>query len=360
MKFKSRYIKIGICIFIFLFLLAVSNRILLPVYNRVGTQIQKTMESIQTGLIKKSGLSISYKSLSPSILSGINVNGIVLRDAQSGEEVATISRLSLGYSLKALVSKDVKDSLQNLVLRDVDISVLRGKNDYWLSALLEKGTESNEQSEPVKLNGDFLKAYFEGLNLDDVKINLSSDLKIYRLRLFYKDQDVSCEANVSKAFLSANGPNKIDASVFGSFDASVYGKKVAGSLDFSSVIPRGINGSSAVLRFSDMSVGDYRVRYIGFLAEYKSKRFALKMLPSVRNVYFESAVDFASGDVNASLFADGFNLGNLAQTERGDKITQSLFALNFSLNAVARYNFKSGLFDYTSSGDIYVPGVVIP
>lgn len=359
MKLKLRYLKIGICIFIFLFLLGISNRLLLPVYNRVGFQIQRTMESIRSDLKNKSGLLISYKSLSPSILSGINVNGIVAVDAQSGEVVATVGRLSLGYELKALIAKDFKSSVKSLVLRDVEIKILKGKNDLWLSQLAQKDGAALRNAE-TKIDGDFLKGLFESVNLEGADIDLASDLRVYRLRFVYKDDGVSCEADISKAFLSANGPAKIDALVSGSFVASAFGQNFSGSLDFSSIIPRGVDGSSAVLRFSDLSAGSYRVRYMGFLAEYREKKFTFKMLPSARDIYAEASADFESGDVTASVFADGFNLGNMAQTSRRDKITQSLFAMNFSLNAAASWNYKSGVLSYSSSGDIFVPGHVIP
>lgn len=356
MKFKLRHLKIGICIFIFLSLLGVSNRLLLPIYNRVGSQIQKTMESFRLNFRAKTGLSISYKSLSPSILSGININGISIRDAESGLEVASVGRLSLGYAIKALVAKDFKSGVKSLVLRDVEIKIVRGENDFWLERL-SKGRKANLE---VQDGGEALKEFLEGLNFEDADLSLSSDARVYRLRAVYKDKDFYCAADISKAFLSAVGSSKIDATVSGLFEAAAAGQKFGGSLDFSAVIPRAVDGSSAVLRFSNLSAGDYRARYMGFLAEYRDKKFALKMLPSARNIYAEASADLESGEVAAKLFADGFNLGNLAQTSRSDKVTQSLFALNFSLTAAASWNYKSGAFDYSSAGDIFVPGAVIP
>ena len=362
MKFKVRHIKIGICILIFLSLLAVSNRLLLPVYNHMGQQIQRTMQNVTSAFKDRTGLEISYKSLSPSILSGININGIVAVDAESGEQVASIGRLSLGYGLKALLSKDFQASLKSLVLRDVEIRIVHVQNDYWLERLAANKKEEGEKESAQKIDGDFVRDFLEGLNIDGAAINFASDLRVYRLRILYKDDEknLSCEADLSKAFLSANGLNKIDASLTGAFNASAFGQKFSGSLDFSSVIPRDIDGSSAVLRLSDIAAGDYRVRYVGFLAEYRKRKFSFKMLPSVRNIYAEASADFESGDISSSVFADGFNLGNLAQTSRSDKVTKSLFALNFSVNAAAVYNYKSGAFGYRSNGDIFVPGSVIP
>ena len=349
MKLKTRHLKIGICIFIFLFLLGISNRLLLPVYNRVGFQIQRTMESVRSDIKSRTGLVISYKSLSPSILSGININGIEAVDAQSGRLVATVGRLSLGYALKAFFARDFRAGIKSLVLRDVDLTISKDENDFWLQrAALGKG-------DALDIDG-----LFDMLNSDGVDLGLSSDLRVYRLRAVYKDKNFSLAADISKAFLSSGGGGKIDAVVSGAFEADVSQNKFTGALDFSASIPRGIDGSSAVLRFSNMSGRDYRVRYLGFLAEYRAKKFSLKMLPSARNIYAEAFADFETGEASARLFADGFYLGNLAQTSRRDNFTQSLFSLNFSLSANVSYNYKSGAFDYSSSGDIFVPGVVIP
>lgn len=365
MRFKRRYVKIGICIFIFLFLLGVSNRFLLPVYNRVGKQIQKTVETFKLSVKDKTGLVISYKSLSPSVLSGISINGITLLDSESGKQVAYIGRLSLGYALKAIFAKDFKAGAKSLVLRDVEICVERGENDFWLRRFESKSGGGEEEKAALALEGDSdsaVKKFFESLDLDALDIDLSSDAKIYRLSFLYKDKvkGLSLEADVSKAFLSAGGPSKIDATLFGSFKAEAGGHKVSGDLDFSSVIPRGIDGSSAVLRLSNFSAQDYRVRYLGFLAEYRDKKFSFKMLPSARNIYAELLADFESGEASARLFADGFNLANFAQTSRRDKLTKSVFSMNFSLSASANYNYKSGSFSYSSNGDVFVPGSVIP
>ena len=169
MRFKRRYVKIGICIFIFLFLLGVSNRFLLPVYNRVGKQIQKTVETFKLSVKDKTGLVISYKSLSPSVLSGISINGITLLDSESGKQVAYIGRLSLGYALKAIFAKDFKAGAKSLVLRDVEICVERGENDFWLRRFERKSGGGEEEKAALALEGDSdsaVKKFFESLDLD--------------------------------------------------------------------------------------------------------------------------------------------------------------------------------------------------
>jgi len=360
MKFKQRYIKIGVCVLFFLSLLVAVNRLLQPLYVRIGTQIQKTVDSYRTSLKENAGLLISYKSLSPSILSGVSVNGISVVDSKSGLEVASVGRLYLDYSLRDILNGRPDSFIEGLLLRDVEIKILSGENDFWLSQILEKRKASQSAGLEQKLYSERFKELLEKMNLQNARINLGSDLRVYRLRFVFKSGAQTFEAAVSKAQVGARGQNKIDANFSGAFDFFSGEEKFSGALDFSALIPRGVEGSSAVLRFSNLSALNYRARFIGFLAEYRAQKLSFKMLPSARNIYAEASVDFNSADCEAKLFADGFNMSNFLQTSNSDKITKGLFEMNFSLNASAKYNYRSGDFGYASSGDIFVPGIVIP
>ena len=360
MKFKQRYIKIGVCVLFFLSLLVAVNRFLQPLYVRIGTQIQKTVDSYRTSLKENAGLLISYKSLSPSILSGVSVNGISVVDSKSGLEVASVGRLYLDYSLRDILNGRPDSFIEGLLLRDVEIKILSGENDFWLSQILEKRKASQSAGLEQKAYSERFKELLEKMDLQNARINLGSDLRVYRLRFVFKSGAQTFEAAVSKATVGARGQNKIDANFSGAFDFFSGEEKFSGALDFSALIPRGVEGSSAVLRFSNLSALNYRARFIGFLAEYRAQKLSFKMLPSARNIYAEASVDFNSADCEAKLFADGFNMSNFLQTSNSDKITKGLFEMNFSLNASAKYNYRSGDFGYASSGDIFVPGIVIP
>ncbi len=360
MKFKQRYVKIGVCVFFFLSLLVAVNRLLEPLYTRIGTQIQKTVDYYRESFKENAGLQISYKSLSPSILSGVNVNGISIVDAKSGLEVASIGRLWLDYSLRDFFKGGTSAAVEGLLLRDVEIKILSGENDFWLTQILEKRKASQSADLEAIPYSERFKELLDKLDLKNANIKLGSDLRVYRLRFVFKSVAQTFEANISKASIGARGQNKIDANFTGAFEAALGNNKISSSLDFSALIPRSVDGSSAVLRFSNLAAFNYRARFVGFLAEYRAQKLSFKMLPSARNIYAEASVDFESADCAASVFADGFNMSNFVQTSNSDKLTQGLFGLNFSLNAAAKYNYRSGEFGYSSNGDIFVPASVIP
>ena len=186
MKFKQRHIKIGVCVVFFLSLLVAVNRLLSPLYVRIGTQIQKTVDSYREDFRESSGLKISYKSLSPSVLFGVNVNGISVVDSRSDIEVASIGRVSLSYSLRDIFKGNVSSCVQSLVLRDVEIKILSDKNDFWLAQILEKRKASQTASLESKSYSERFKELLEKLDLEHANITLGSDLRIYRLRFIFK------------------------------------------------------------------------------------------------------------------------------------------------------------------------------
>lgn len=377
MKLRTRYIKIGIVILFFFALLAVSNSILRPVYDAIGRNISGQIERLEKSLEESAGIRISYKNFSPSILRGITINGITLTDSESGRRIALIQNLSLKYSLSDLFKRNVNAALKSLTVRDIDVEILRGENDFFLQKLPKKKggqseseLESALESESGSENGAGEKTEKDAaariaeilgsLDLDAVDFVLPCDVRIYRLSALYSANKVSARGEVSRIFLTENQGGAVDADLQGNFDARILENRISGSLNFSALIPHSIDGSSAVLRFSNITANEYRARYMGFLAGYRDKLLSLKMLPSARNIYAEASADFAGGDVKARVLADAFNISNLIQTSKKDTLTRNLYAMNFSLDADALYNFKSGEVSYSSKGDVFVPGSVIP
>ena len=84
---NSRVLKTGIGILIFLSIIATVIIVMHPIYRQIDNAVRNAERQFVSALEKKTGLNISYKSLSPSILSGLNIKGIVLRDSGSGDEI---------------------------------------------------------------------------------------------------------------------------------------------------------------------------------------------------------------------------------------------------------------------------------
>ena len=94
---KSRFIKVGLCVLIFLSLVGASNLLLRPVYDRIGGDFKNLLLSLNRKAEEEIGLSFSYESLSPSILGSVNLNNISVVDYQSRKYGILARRISLSY-----------------------------------------------------------------------------------------------------------------------------------------------------------------------------------------------------------------------------------------------------------------------
>lgn len=345
---KSRFIKVGLCVLIFLSLVGASNLLLRPVYDRIGGDFKNLLLSLNRKAEEEIGLSFSYESLSPSILGSVNLNNISVVDSQSRKSVILARRISLSYSILDLLNGRFSSALKSLSLRDVEIELLEGENNFWMQKI---SGEKNSKG----LDFSSLENILENLDFSFLEV-----VSVYRLHGRYKNPRLTLDANVNKANFSGNSQGGAVATVLGNFDLAFAGQNVSGNLDFSTTLPKGVSGGSAVLRFTNVSALGYRVRYLGFLADYKNRVLNFSMLPGAQNIFVHASAALDSGDIHADVKADGFNISRLVRAPKRTEMTDSIFAMNFSLDATADYNIKSGALSYSSKGDVFVPSGAIP
>ena len=99
---------------IFLFIIAAVFAFLQPLYRVMNRILSEFGDEYLALLAEKTGLSVSYESLSPSILTGISIKGIVVSDAENGEEILTVDNAVAAYSLKKLLDKDFQNAFTGI------------------------------------------------------------------------------------------------------------------------------------------------------------------------------------------------------------------------------------------------------
>ena len=371
---KSRFLKVGVCILIFFSLICVSNLLFRPVYERLGKTFEGALVFLGEKVRDEFGLEISYENISPSILRGIRVTGISISDSKTRAPVAGVRSASVSYSIPALLKGDFSHALKHVSLRDVDISVVEGKNDSWIEKISEfaKKKSSFDAQGSLEISDGFSEKSHENFEqgvstsekisaaLEGIDVSFLRDLRIYRMRARYEKGGSIFSGEVSRAnFVNTDGGHT-DASLRGNFDFEISGREILGDFDFSASIPNSLDGSNAVLRVANITAEGCRVRYLGFLAEYRDKIVSLKMLPNSQDIYAELVASLESGDASAKFFANNFNVSRMVQTSGRSQVAKSVFAMNFSISAETDFNINSKKFSYSSSGNVFVPARAIP
>ena len=144
-----------------------------PIYRQIDNAVRNAERQFVSALEKKTGLNISYKSLSPSILSGLNIKGIVLRDSGSGEEILSAKKTFVSYRLSNLLKGDYEHAFTIVTVRDMNLNL----TDEELARLFP-GEKEKDESEKYTI------ARIEGL-VRKVAFSLPVDLQIKKVNFSY-------------------------------------------------------------------------------------------------------------------------------------------------------------------------------
>ncbi len=359
---KIRVVKIGICIAVFISLVATVFAFLNPLYQRIGDEVKNRLEKLCLEVFTKTGARISYGSFSPSIISGVNIYDIKVTDSQSRRDVVTIGRASLRYDLIKLLREGVSDGLQELVIHDVEAVYEDGVNDSWLHTfLMNYGKKKKVQEASGTNRENKIETALEKLNFDGMTLKLPVNVRIYRLHASYLKQGLEISGNINDVLLAGNPDSPIDAVIHGNVKVSSKGRNFSSDFLFDADIPQKINDSTAVIRLSNLTDGNYSIKTVGWLVDYKDRNVAVKMLPDSRNnIYMEFSTSVDSGEIRALFDAREFSFSRLVKTARRNKLEKTLFDLTLSINASCVYDYRKNGLSYSSHGNVFVPASVIP
>ena len=118
---KSKVLKTVIGLILFLMIFAAALAALQPVYRRVNGALSAAEVKYMSLLTEKTDLVISYKSLSPSILAGIRIKGIEVKDALTGDILLTAKKAVLSYDLKKLLAGNLEEAFNKLTVNNASV-----------------------------------------------------------------------------------------------------------------------------------------------------------------------------------------------------------------------------------------------
>ena len=144
---KSRVLKLGLCIIILVSLVAASFALVTPVYRALGSFLRGKVAVINSTLDENFGINVSYDSLSPSILTGIKLKGIEVKDSSTGETILTVKKVTALFSIRKILKGDFENAISKITVNDVYGELIRGKNTAWVDYIIERNLEKPEMDE---------------------------------------------------------------------------------------------------------------------------------------------------------------------------------------------------------------------
>ena len=93
-----------------------------PVKKLITAGVNDRISSFTTLLHEKTGLSISYERLSPSILSNFYIHNIRIFD-EDGDQLLSVNKTRITYSLINLFKKDFQRGISSVVIDGINLDV---------------------------------------------------------------------------------------------------------------------------------------------------------------------------------------------------------------------------------------------
>ncbi|MBP7480480.1 MAG: hypothetical protein KA785_08530, partial [Spirochaetaceae bacterium] len=110
--------KTGLTSMIFLIMISISFIVIQPIYESTVNRLILLRTSMIETLEQKTGLSITYESMSPSILTGLRISKIQLIDAENSSVLAKISSVRFSYNILNLIRRS-ENSLNSLIVTGI-------------------------------------------------------------------------------------------------------------------------------------------------------------------------------------------------------------------------------------------------
>src|SRR5574344_178826 len=364
---KSRVLKTGIGTIIFLLLIAAVFTVIQPVYNGVSTVLHKNAQKLLDTLAEKTGLGVSYTSLSPSILTGIHLKGIEVYEIESKKQLLTVQKAVLNYRLYDLLKGNFENAFTGLTITGVDFNFNSAED----KAVLDKITtsfsnsgsaaspEASSQKQPAQ---KATAGLFPQDVLDTIKqmlFSLPFAIRIKKVNVSYREANVSLTAgfNTIKLNKKTDG-SSLSAQLSGhvSMEVSKETHETAGiSFTIDGRLLRAISGSSAICTLIPYTKADYTLSKMEYLLRYDNKELVFRSLMNVKplNVYGSFNID--TGDVTASLGMTSLRPLSLVRLKKTNDVFRQFAETTVNADASLSYNVLSSLFSWKAKGFVASP-----
>ena len=334
MKKLNVVTKISIVLFIVFVALAIA--LTKPLYNRLKGATDDYIIKMIEKVSDATGLYISYEDFSPSILRGIRVENIYLKD-EAGDTVLKIKTTKIDYKLIEIIKGNYQDFVRSITIDGVEIYV-------------EKIAEV--VSPYVKIDENFQ------FDINSITEFFPATVSVKNVILKYEAEDISIETIVKKISLHAGKNRKnfdfqMDTSL--SVEIKNLSKKITAGLKADGTIYNSLDNSSIHLTVSDLTDGTYKLNKTNLLMSYNVNCFDVHTIQSTYPFYAGAVFDLKKQLLSAEIKMDNLNPMAVVSTHVSNDVTKMLNRFRLTMNTGAMFNVKTNNLSYYSAGSLTLP-----
>ncbi len=366
---KSRLVKTSIGLLVFLTILLASLYFLSPIYRTITKTVHETESRFLSKFSELTSLGISYDSLSPSILSQVWINNIMVFDVSSGEEILTIKRAVFYYDLFKILKKDYDSAFTKLSISNVNFSFDREKSaavlEKYRASKKNKKTGEKEQALEVELNKADAELLTERQR-ELVRMALlivPRDIQIKNVSASYQDERKAFALHVDKLNLHKQEDRNISLSSTSGYITAklsqLKGNTMGARFSFTGKLVPNLTGSSVIVTLGQYQKTTYTLYKTQCLVRYRGDSFYGCTTQRLLPYYISASYSLASADLNAELEAQALNIFSVVKVPLKNQKVKDIVSAALTAKGNFSANARTFTYAWNGTGSLDVPESVI-
>lgn len=394
---KSQVIKIGVSSVLFIALIFAALVLVRPIIISFENSLIDFRDSVVQQVEDKTGLKITYKSISPSVLSLFLINNIEIYDSFSDNLLLSIKRASLSYNLGKILQGDFSSAFTRLVVTGISLEYDAIENSNLLEKLMSlvQNTDIQKPLENEILVEDTKEVQKDEIVAVDQKSeqrnNLSEnnvkpvakeknnkllpfEVKVKDVSLHYKDSfldgtvllkniDIqnADETNFLNASLNGNIKINLLEPLLNKFSTELAEnlEKLSGNFSMDAVLSSNLNGSYGTLDLTNLGSENFRIPSANFLAEYDNNEITVSLLQSSYSIALMASYGLETKNLLFKAEMDSFDPFTFVEIKEGPAIIEKIRGTKLSGDYLFQLNSKQDALSYEATGSLFLPKQLI-
>lgn len=338
-KFSARS---KLCLAIFLIILLISSFFVIRILTNFKGMLEEFSQKAGNFIYEKTSLHVSYKNLSPSILSGFNINEIEIYDDEK-KIVLSVNKIRISYDIFKIGTKDL-----NQIVTSVTLDGLNADIDFIIETLKPFFSQNNGFNFSTDLFVKILEFIPGRVNFRN--ISLSYENEFFKGILNVKKIDVE----------NFQGRNRLDFDIEGNVFANIknLNEDINGKAKIEGYVTQNLEGSSLNVSLSDLGTNDFRINTLSFLLRYSNQIITLESIRSLYPLSFYAGLNIAEKSVFGKLDFENLFPFRLV-TSQTSRLISKLKSVNMNGNINFFYAFGKNDFELEVISDINLPSSIL-
>lgn len=347
---KNRVLTTAIKSIAIVLMLLSAVAVAFPLMNFINGKLYQVESHVLSQLQEKTGLSFSYGSLSPAILTGLNFKNIDVYDAETDSILLHLDSVTVGYRLWPLIHGNITEAIGGVTVNGLTFRFNDTKNMDVLKRILSLsgGTDSDDDGAggffmpfPVSLRNCSFQIEVEGMSgtllLDSLSLKSSSSSK--------RTTSIETEGNLS--FIPDNTLTHIIP-------------VLTADMKVQAILTPDLNGTFGRFELKKADGGTFAFKDAEFAAGFQDRKLTLSVFTPDAPYGIEALWDMEKGTIHAELNAERFDPFTVVSLKTKDKLADKLAGAEidgkfcFDMKLPSEEG-KSPAISYDAAGSVSLP-----